>query len=542
MFVPEPSDKIPPCQSGCPNGNDVRGWLAVIAQRDRLGLDRESAYRIAWERLAEGNPFPATMGRICPHPCEAGCSRSEKDGPVAVQALERFLGDWALRAGLALPKRAGIAERESVGVIGGGPAGLSFAYQMARRRYRVTLYEQGSCLGGMLLRGIPEYRLPESILDREIARIVDLGIVVRLETRVGRDVSFEEVRARHAALFVAIGAQAGRPLGVAGEDGPRVFTGVEFLAAVNRGEPPALGERVVVVGGGNTAVDAARVARRRGAAVTVLYRRTREEMPAVPDEVDEAIAEGVELVPLAAPVRIVREGESVAAVEAQRMRLGDRDASGRRRPEPVPGSTFRVPADDVIAAVSQLPVWDFLEGDRRADGWARGESNAPIEGDVWAGGDVRGLGIAGMAIAQGRRAAEAVHRRLRGAEGDAPDDLRRRVAPGEVKPRLYPDRARIVPPRLAVEDRWEEPDREVVATLDETEFLAEASRCFSCGLCFGCQHCWTYCNGFAFTRVVEPRPGAYFTVALDRCEECGKCVDLCPSGFLSMRPPADRST
>jgi formate dehydrogenase major subunit len=542
VFVPAPSDKIPPCQCGCPNENDVRGWLAVIAQRQKLGHDKETVFRLAWERLAEGNPFPATMGRICPHPCEAACSRRDKDGPVAIHTLERFLGDWALNAGLKLGKDPDASGLESLGVIGGGPAGLSFAYQMARRGYRVTVYERSGRLGGMLFHGIPEYRLPERILQAEIDRIVELGVDVRLETSVGRDVSLAELREAHAAVFVGIGAQRGRGLNVPGEDGPRVLAGTEFLAALNRGDVPAIGKRVVVVGGGNTAIDAARAVLRLGAAVTVLYRRSRDEMPAIREEVENAIAEGADLVLLAAPARLVRDAGELTAVEAQRMSLGDSDASGRRSPVPIPGSTFHVPCDSVIAAVAQEPDWTLLDGIRPDGIWIQGASDVEIRKDVWAGGDARGLGIAGMAIAQGRQAAEAVHRRLRGIDRDEPADLRRKVAPGDVKPHFYPERDPVVPSISSVEERLARPERETVATIDEEQFLAEVARCFSCGLCFGCLHCWTYCNGFGFTRLAEPRPGTYFALAVDRCEACGKCIDICPSGYLSPSKDARRPT
>ena len=536
MFVPAQADRVPPCQCGCPNANDVRGWLAVIAQRHKTGRDRETTLRLAWEQLTRGNPFPATLGRICPHPCESACSRSDKDGPVAIHALERFLGDWAINAGLGLAKDPEAREREWVGVIGGGPAGLSFAYQMARRGYRVTIYEQSARLGGMLFHGIPEFRLPELILEAEIRRILDLGVEVRFETCVGPDVSVAELRERHAAIFVGIGAQRGRGLGVPGDDGPGVLAGTDFLAAVNRGDPPALGTRVVVVGGGNTAMDAARAARRLGAAVTILYRRSREEMPAIAEEVEESIAEGVELVLLAAPARLIREAGVLVAVEAQRMRLGEADASGRRIPVPIHGQTLRLPADSVIAAVAQEPDWMHLDGIRPAGLWVQGEPGAEMTSDVWAGGDARGLGIAGMAIAQGRQAAEAVHRRLRGIDREAVADRRDRVAPGDVKLQFYADRLPVAPPVSSVAERLAEPERESVGTIDEEQFLAEVDRCLSCGLCFGCEHCWTYCNGFGFTRVAAPGPGNYFTLSLERCEQCGECVDICPSGFLSPRP------
>jgi formate dehydrogenase major subunit len=540
VFRPEPSDKIPPCQCGCPNSNDARGWISLIAQRNKAGMSARTAYRLAWERLTEGSPFPATMGRICPHPCETLCSRGDKDGPVAIHTLERFLGDWAIEAGLPLRKEDGAPEREPVGAIGGGPAGLSFAYQMARRGYKVTVYERSPRLGGMLFHGIPEYRLPQRTLEAEIGRILDLGVEVRLETHVGRDVSLDELRRRHAALFVGIGAQKGRGLGVPGDDGPGVLAGTEFLAAVNRGEATPLGCRVVVVGGGNTALDAARTARRLGAAVAVLYRRSRDEMPAIREEVEEAVAEGVELLLLAAPVRIARADGNVAAVEAQRMRLEEVDASGRRRPVPIPGETFRIPADTVIAAVSQEPDWERLDRIRPDGDWIEGEPGHEIGAGVWAGGDARGLGIAGMAIAHGRAAAEAVHRRLRAIVQDLPGNGRPKVGPGDVKPQYYPDRSPVATPTVAIADRLADPEREATGTIDEAQFLAEVARCYSCGLCFGCRHCWTYCNGHAFTGTASPAPGAYYGLALDRCDRCGKCVDLCPCGYLSPSSEARR--
>ncbi|HEX6850837.1 MAG TPA: FAD-dependent oxidoreductase [Candidatus Polarisedimenticolaceae bacterium] len=540
MFAPSPFEKVPPCQCGCPNGNDVRGWIAEIAQRHKTGVDKETAFRRAWERLTEANPFPATMGRICPHPCEASCSRGDKDGPVAIHALERFLGDWGMRAGLALRRERDAPERESVGVVGGGPAGLSFAYQMARRGYRVTIYEGSPRLGGMLFHGIPEHRLPERILEAEIARILDLGVEARLSTVVGADVSPGELRARHAALFVAIGARTGRRLDVPGEEGPGVFGGIDFLAALNRGDAPDVGARVVVVGGGNTAIDAARAARRLGARVTVMYRRSRREMPALREEVDEAAAEGVEILELAVPIRVVREEGVVTGVEAQRMRPGDADESGRRRPIPIPEAVFAVAADTVLAAVSQEPDWSRLDALRPDGVFVSGEVDREIATGVWAGGDARGPGIAGAAIAQGRAAARAAHRRLRGIEGEPAAESRPRLDPGAVKPEYYPERRPVRPPVTDVQARLADPDREAVGTIHEAQFLSEVSRCFSCGLCFGCQHCWTYCNGFGFTRVAEPAPGTYFAIALERCESCGKCVDLCPCGYLSPGSEARR--
>src|SRR5512134_1077124 len=262
LVRPAQVGKLAPCIQGCVSGNDVRQWIGLVAQRTRLGLSNAQAYARAWRLLSETNPFPATLGRICPHPCEAACNRAGKDGAVAINAMERFLGDWALRRRLPLVRLEEPAAAASVGVIGSGPAGLSFAYQLARRGHRVTVYEKREHAGGMLRHAIPAFRLPKSVLQAEIDRIIGLGVDLKLNVAVGRDVSVEELRERHDLLFLGIGAGSGARLGVPGEDGPGVLGGIEFLDAVNRGElMGALGE-VVVVGGGNTAIDAARTARR----------------------------------------------------------------------------------------------------------------------------------------------------------------------------------------------------------------------------------------------------------------------------------------
>lgn len=530
---PEQFAKLPPCQASCPGHGDIRGWLGAIAQREKLGLTLESAYTRAWQMLVTSNPFPATMGRVCPHPCEAACNRRDKDGAVAINALERFLGDWALERRLPLPREGGKPHAESIGVIGSGPAGLSFAYQMARRGYPVSVYEKHTKPGGMLTYGIPEYRLPEEIIGAEIRRILDLGVRLELGTAVGRDVAVAELHRRHALLFVGIGAQKGRLLGIPGGDGPGVWAGTTYLELLNSEQPVELGGQVVVVGGGNTAIDAARAARRQGATVTLLYRRTRDEMPAIASEIDDAVEESVRIEYLAAPLAVLREGSAVRGVRVQKMELADRDATGRRRPVPIAGAVYDVPADSVIAAISQEPDWEGLESidprDKRSptcgDGW--------LDGELLAGGDVVGLGIASLAISQGRMAAAAAHARLRGLPTPRADE-----SEPISSPRIRTDYYTLAPPALAPrrpEEEWlTRPDEEIVGALDEEQFLKEASRCFSCGACFGCHRCLMYCNTGSYQCVADPRPGAYFALSLDSCEGCGKCIELCPCGFLGL--------
>jgi NADPH-dependent glutamate synthase beta subunit-like oxidoreductase/Pyruvate/2-oxoacid:ferredoxin oxidoreductase delta subunit len=536
VYRPVQVEKTAPCQEGCANCGDIRGWIGTIAQRSKLGISREEAFARSWRMIADVNPFPGSLGRICPHPCEDRCNRSSQDEPLAINAMERFLGDWAIEQGLKLERLGNAFPAEWIGVVGAGPSGLSFAYQMARRGYRVTIYESREQAGGMLRFGVPDYRLPQGVLDAEIQRILDLGVDLKLNTAVGRDISLEALRARHASLYLGIGAQMGRGIGIPGEQGPFVWTGTDFLSRINCGEEIDLGSRVVVVGGGNTAIDAARVAKRSGAEVTVLYRRSRAEMPAVDFEIEDALEEGVNLVLLAAPVRIERttDGKPDSLI-ACRMRLGEPDSSGRCRPLRVPDSEFRLPLDSLIAAVSQAPVLQGLDALNHEGDWLVADASGAVGHDVLAGGDVLELGIAGSAIMQGRMAAEQVFSRLRGIQNDIPmDDSLSGVGSDQVKFDSKPESDAVRGSRLAGDIRITMGSAEVVSTISEEQFLAETERCFSCGSCFGCEQCSMFCTSGCFTKVEEVMPGMYFTLALDECKECGKCVEVCPCGFLEV--------
>lgn len=528
-FRPQQVEKLPPCQAGCPISGDVRGWIGAVAQRTKTGLSLEQAYTRAWRMIADVNPFPSVLGRICPHPCELDCNRSALDEAVSINALERFLGDWALERRLPLERLTGETMPESIGVVGAGPSGLSFAFQMVRRGYRVAVYEQRSRAGGMLRYGVPDYRLPPAILDAEIQRILDLGVELRLDATVGDGVPLGQLRDRHDALYLAIGAQRGHTLGIPGGDHPSVRVGTDYLRGVNEGRRVDLGRRVVVIGGGNTAVDAARTARRAGADVTVLYRRSRDEMPAIDSEVEEALEEGVRLVFLVAPLRLEPCGDALSLIVG-RMRLGEPDEQGRRRPIPVARSEFQLLVDSVIAAVSQEPCWEGLEDVQTCGCLPMDEAGPPASG-IWSGGDVVEAGIAGMAIAAGRLAAEALHARLRGLPA-CPADERRLMDRSGILVDFHVPADRASPARLTPVERLGQPLAEVSLGITEAQFLAESSRCFSCGSCFGCEQCWMYCMPLCFEKLGEPAPGSYFSLALDPCRDCGKCIDVCPCGFL----------
>jgi formate dehydrogenase major subunit len=535
-FRPRQAEKTAPCQVGCANCGDIRGWIGAVAQRRKTGISRDQAFAQAWRLIADVNPFPASLGRICPHPCENHCNRSDLDQPLAINAMERFLGDFAIRTEIPLPRPAKTAVSEWPGVVGAGPSGLSFAYQMARRGYRVTVYDAREHAGGMLRYGVPDYRLPQDVLDAEIQKILDLGVELELNTKVGKHISLEKLRSRHSSLYLAIGAQQGRGLNIPGADGPCVWTGTDFLSRVNCGEAIDTGSRVIVVGGGNTAMDAARCARRGGAEVTVLYRRTREEMPAIAHEIDDALEEGIELILLAAPTKIERQTDGrLIGVQVQRMRLGDPDSSGRRRPLPVIGSEYRLPADSFIAAVSQVPALEGLEALDHEGDWLIADSSGAVDDHVLVGGDALGLGIAGEAIVQGRRAAEKLHAQFRGLDSTlAGKDDRPEIDSESVLFASKPESAAVQTPKLPGEERIALGMTEVAQSITEDQFLAEVDRCFSCGSCFGCEQCYMYCTVGCFTKLEETSPGKYFTLNLDECHECGKCIEVCPCGFLEL--------
>lgn len=519
---PDLAPKVAPCQDNCPCGTSIRDWIAPIAQRESMGLSTEDAYTQAWERIVDNNPFPAVMGRICPHPCESQCNRSDTDSAVAVSSMERFLGDWALDKGLQLPCLTPAEERRSFGVIGAGPAGLSFAYQVARRGHAVTVYDWHPHAGGMLRYGVPDYRLPHDVLDGEIQRIVDLGVEIQTDVRIGKDLTLDELRDRHQALFFGLGAQRARMLNVPGETGPGVWTGTQFLERHNTEQPISAGDQLLVIGGGNTAIDVARVGRRYGAEVTVVYRRELAEMPAIAAEIEQARAEGVEFMGLTVPLEILHapSGE-LRGLVVQHMRTGPTDGSGRHVPEPIQDSATELPATTVVIAVSQEPDWQGLE---QAVPEGPGPEAAPP--GVSSGGDVLHQGIASAAIAEGKQAA------LRACDIEPSESSEEHESP-KVKTERYVHIDRVADHEASAELRLRNPALEVAETISEREFLAEAERCLSCGSCLGCFQCWMYCNAGSFTPVENPTPGNYFSFDPDICEGCGKCIELCPCGFLS---------
>jgi formate dehydrogenase major subunit len=449
--------------------------------------------------------------------------------------MERFLGDWAISRSLPLPRSGSARYAESIGVIGSGPASLSFAYQMARRGYDVTMYEKHDLPGGMLRRAIPDYRLPREVLDAEVERVLEMNISLIRNIDVGSSVDLEELRDKHTLIFLGLGAQAAIDLGIPGEKGPGVISGIDYLQQRKRQPESQHGKRVLVIGGGNTAIDAARSARRDGALVTLLYRRSETEMPAAAHEIEDARTEGVDFRFLVSPARVIRDGSIIQQLQVQEMRLAEADEQGRRRPVPIPGRTQELPADTVIVAVAQAPDWESMGVLHGTHEWLHTREDGKLDENIWAGGDDRGPSIASKAIAQGRLAAESAHAELRGQENPSASNVRTAVRSGAVKTDLYCEQQRVNGHRRSQKERLSDPESEIDQTISYAEARQEAARCMSCGLCFDCQQCFMYCNGAGFTRIEETRPGNYFALALDACEGCGKCIEVCPCGYLEAR-------
>ncbi|MGA2263118.1 MAG: NAD(P)-binding protein [Acidobacteriota bacterium] len=521
--------KSPPCIANCPNGADIRGWLTTIAQAEAYGRTSEQALELAWHMITERNPFPAVCGRVCPHPCENNCNRKGKDGAVAINALERFIGDLGIAKNLKLAKLSNEQHQEKVAVIGAGPAGLSCAYQLVRRGYPATVFEAFSQPGGMLRYGIPKYRLPREILDAEIRKILDLGTELRCSCVLGKDVTLDQLHRDYKAVFVGIGAHKGLKLGVSGEDAKNVFTGTEFLNQANSGQAVQIGDKVVVIGGGDTAIDAARVSKRLGADVTILYRRTRAEMPAISAEVAGALEEGINIEFLAAPVEILRWHDLAVGMKCIRMELGAPDASGRPKPVPKPGTEFEIAATAIIAAISQEPEFAGFDGLREGRDWIKadewGVTKSP---DVYAGGDDTELGLVAIAISQGRFAAEAIDAHLRGKQLQKPAPGPA-AAPEKVKLDWYKPLSRQERLDIPVEHRGM--DTEIQLGLSEEEALSEAKRCMSCGTCMDCETCWMYCTNNCFVRLPK---GEHYKIKLEVCNGCKKCAEACPCGYIEL--------
>ena len=491
-----------PCTLTCPAEINVQGYVQLI----KMGK-YEEAVKLIMERL----PLPGVLGRVCPHPCETKCRRAELDESVAICNLKRFAADQVDLSTISPPLVE--AKSDKVAIIGSGPAGLACAYHLALKGYRPTIFEALPKAGGMLRVGIPDYRLPKDILDREIDNILRLGVELKTNTALGRDFTLDELLEEgYKAVFLGIGCHVGKPLGIPGEEAEGVIQGVEFLRRANLKEPLTVGKRLAVIGGGNVAIDVACTARRLGSEVTIVYRRSREEMPAFAHEVEQATCEGVEIVYLAAPLRTVTGHDGkVTGLICQKMELGEPDASGRRKPVPIEGAEFELPVDMIVPAIGQ----EAAQGPLAACGvklsrWGTIEVNEVTyetsRPGVFAAGDVHtGPWIAIEAVGGGIEAAESIDRYLRGVDmvegrsegeeahkrwAEIPKD--EEGAPREVMATLPPEHT------CACFD-------EIAQGYTEEQAQREAARCLNCGVCSECMQCVVACQAGAIDHSHEAR-------------------------------------
>jgi NADPH-dependent glutamate synthase beta subunit-like oxidoreductase len=511
--------RLPPCSHACPAGEDIQGWL-LDAESGRAGYER------AWRTLVADNPLPAIMGRICFHPCESECNRAQLDEAVGINSVERFLGDEAIRVGwdFGVPHPA---TGKRVLVVGSGPSGLSVAYQLALRGHHVTIREQAAKAGGMMRYGIPAYRLPRDVLDAEISRILALGVQLECDERVD-DLSAAMREGAYDATFLAVGAHIAKHTEIPGGAASHIIDAVGLLHGIEEGERPNLGRRVVVYGGGDTALDAARSVKRLGAAEPIIvYRRNREKMPAHAGELAEAEEEGIAFRWLSTIVG----AEDGGKLKVERMEL---DESGYPQPT---GEYEELDADAVVLALGQDADLSLLDG----VGGIQTEHHIVHVDErmmtghpgVFAGGDmVPAERMAAVAIGHGRRAARCIDGWLR--DINVPAEPVAELASFEhINPWYYSDAPRTVRGQLETVRR-QSTFEEVVEGLDESSALYEARRCLSCGNCFSCDNCFGVCPDNA---VLKPGPDdAPYAFDLDYCKGCGLCVAECPCGAIEMVP------
>jgi NADPH-dependent glutamate synthase beta subunit-like oxidoreductase len=511
---PQYVDRLPPCNHACPAGENIQGWLFHAESGD---------YERAWRVLTEDNPFPAIMGRVCYHPCESKCNRGQLDEAVGINSVERFLGDEAIKRGWKFAPPA----RESgkrVLVVGAGPSGLSAAYHLRRAGHHVTIAEAGPFAGGMMRFGIPKYRLPREVLEAEVRRILDMGVALRLDSKVGRIEEAMEA-GRFDAAFLAIGAHIGKRAYIPAGEAARILDAVSVLRGMEGEEKPMLGRRVVVYGGGNTALDVARTAKRLGASEAIIvYRRTREKMPAHDSELQEALEEGV-LVKWLSTIRSVA-GEATLTVE--KMRLDEKGF-----PQPT-GETETLEADSLVLALGQdvdLSLIEGVPGLQVKDGVVQvGPDMMTGRAGLFAGGDmVPSERTVTIAVGHGKKAARHIDAWLRGAV-HAPAPKHEVATFDKLNTWYYADAPKTVRPQLEIARRTSTFD-EVVQGLDETNALFEARRCLSCGNCFECDNCYGVCPDNA---VIKLGPGMRFEFNLDYCKGCGVCESECPCGAIKM--------
>jgi NADPH-dependent glutamate synthase beta subunit-like oxidoreductase/Pyruvate/2-oxoacid:ferredoxin oxidoreductase delta subunit len=605
----------PPCQGSCPAGEDIRGYLGIVrgTEKPPVGKDGKPTMpwqEYAWRRLTEANPFPSVMGRVCPAPCESGCNRNEVEDHVGINSVEHFLGEYAIANQLKFENKSKPTGKK-VAILGGGPAGLSCAYQLVLKGHDVTIFDDHDQLGGMMRYGIPGFRTPRDVLDAEIKRIIDLGVKVRLKCRVGTDITMDQINKDFDSVFLGMGAQAGRALPIADSDAPNVVTATAFLQAFNDGRLQHVGKRVVVVGGGDTSIDVATVARRlghishanptdaeqaiagrmahdvaqvsakQGCEVTLTSVFNIDKMQANKHEIEQALAEGIHILGSLVPVGVVRDANG-RATALRVARCEAKFVGPKLEIKNIEGSEHDIEADLIVSAIGQAVDFTGLEQFNNGKGTISTDRNYLVSGQqgVFAGGDAIKPHLLTTAIGHGSIAADGMHNYMLGIDLEKRpkidahqfDLMRKLVEKGiEVKHIDEPTRG-TCDMNVAIHNFDDRSDRYVIPhdklflghfaavpriqrdiiTLDketalnnfeerlmalsESNAVAEAKRCMSCGMCFECDNCVMYCPQTAVYRVKksEATTGRYVATDYDKCIGCHICADVCPTGYIQM--------
>lgn len=522
-FRPVRVELVSPCTYDCPANNRLPQIFEKIRDK-RL----EEAAKI----FLETNPFPSITGRICAHFCEEHCSRGEYDEVVSIRNVERFLGDYILeKKGESGFHKISMEKNQKIAIIGSGPAGLSAAYYLRKTGYNVTVFEGEEKPGGMLTYGIPPYRLPKQIVRKEVAALTKMGVEIKIGKTIGKDVKFEDVQEEFDAVLLATGAWKERNVGIPGEE--LLMSGLAFLTEVNKGRRALPGVAVAVIGGGNVSVDVVRTLKRLGAKPTILYRRTEKEMPAVKEEIRKAKEDGITFRFLTQPVEASKKnGKTV--LKCIRMRLGESDATGRRRPIPIEGSEFTLEFDAALKAIGERPDTTWIpEEFLNEHGWIKADSTTGvISENVFAAGDlISGPAAVVEAIAAGRRAARSIDQFLKGEEIKPEAPLDNPVKIEEINIEYYEPKEKAKAFELPPEERTKSLDEEETLAIKPEEVESEAHRCFSCGYCRACDICWIFCPDATVELKDDGKPEFDY----DYCKGCGICSTECPCGVIIMQ-------
>ncbi len=539
----------PACNNGCPAGNDIEGFIRLAG---------EGRFSEALEVIKNENPLPGICGRVCFHPCESACNRKEFDHAVAISAIERFI---AQEAGSDVkPEKYSSPTSGKIAIVGSGPSSLSCAYHLARMGHKVTIYEAADKPGGILRYGIPAYRLPKDVLDAEIDDIVSLGVTIQCNTLVGKDISWKELDS-FDAVFIGTGCHRERPLFKDKSDLKGLFPALDYLTLAARDKTSDFGKVTAVIGGGNSAIDAARTALRLKSKVTIYYQRSRNEMPAFEEEIQDAEKEGVAFMFQVQPVDIVTKWGRIRDLKLRKTVPGKPDESGRRRPEPVPGSEFTVRADTVVTAIGETPDFDILPEDLENDGWKLNvdEFGRTANDRIFAGGDaaldehniaeaigsgkacacaidafLTGLDIGKMAekicIGDTRRVSARKYLAARGMLADVPDVKRQVVTYNDLNTAYFYKKGRVKKEKLDIASRSGSFE-EVCRSFSQKGIQAEADRCFHCGACTVCDNCYKFCPDVS---VIKKPDSTGYDIDLDYCKGCGVCVNECPRAAMAM--------